>query len=65
MTGNHYPDGLTPDDITALQREVDDELRCEGYPVPDWPDPPWQPQSRPRRDRRPRPSTGTTESEAA
>ncbi|TVT23217.1 NADP-dependent isocitrate dehydrogenase [Amycolatopsis rhizosphaerae] len=35
----HYPDGLTPEDITALQRAVDDELRSEGYPVPDWPDP--------------------------
>jgi hypothetical protein len=33
MTANHHPDGLTIDVITALQREVDDELRREGYPV--------------------------------
>ncbi|CRK55149.1 hypothetical protein [Alloactinosynnema sp. L-07] len=30
---NHHPDGLTIDVITALQREVNDELRWEGYPV--------------------------------
>ena len=30
---NHYPDGLTCDVVTALQREVDAELRREGYPV--------------------------------
>lgn len=34
MATNHYPDGLTIEAITALQREVDDELRREGYPVP-------------------------------
>lgn len=33
MAANHHPDGLTIDVITALQREVDDELRQEGYPV--------------------------------
>jgi hypothetical protein len=33
MVANHYPDGLTIEVITALQREVDEELRREGYPV--------------------------------
>jgi hypothetical protein len=33
MAANHYPDGLTIDVITALQREVNDELRREGYPA--------------------------------
>lgn len=33
MAANYYPDGLTIEVITALQREVDDELRREGYPV--------------------------------
>jgi hypothetical protein len=33
MATNHYPDGLTIEAITALQREVNDELRREGYPV--------------------------------
>jgi hypothetical protein len=33
MAANHYPDGLTIDVITALQREVSDELRREGYPA--------------------------------
>lgn len=33
MAANHYPDGLTIEAITALQREVNDELRREGYPV--------------------------------
>lgn len=28
-----YPDGLTPEVITAVQRDVDRELRREGYPV--------------------------------
>jgi hypothetical protein len=40
-TPNYSPDGLTYDDITALQREVTAELRREGYI-------PW-----PRRRRRP------------
>jgi excisionase family DNA binding protein len=30
-----YPDGLTPEAITAVQRDVDRELRREGYPVRD------------------------------
>jgi excisionase family DNA binding protein len=30
-----YPDGLTPEAITALQRDVDRELGHEGYPVRD------------------------------
>lgn len=33
MTANHYPDDLTIEVITALQQEVDAELRKEGYPV--------------------------------
>jgi hypothetical protein len=33
MATNHDPDGLTIEAITALQREVNDELRREGYPV--------------------------------
>lgn len=33
MAANHYPDGLTIEAITALQREVNEELRREGYPV--------------------------------
>ncbi|WP_157376799.1 hypothetical protein [Amycolatopsis balhimycina] len=33
MAANHHPDGLTIDVITDLQREVNDELRREGYPV--------------------------------
>lgn len=33
MAANHHPDGLTIDVITSLQREVNDELRREGYPV--------------------------------
>jgi excisionase family DNA binding protein len=31
---DYYPDGLTRDAITALQRDVNRELRREGYPVP-------------------------------
>jgi hypothetical protein len=54
MTGNHYPDGLTPEVITALQRAVDDELRREGYLVPQWPEPPWLPATPRRRPRRTR-----------
>ena len=38
---NYYPDGLTYDDITEMQREVTAELRREGHI-------PW-----PRRRRRP------------
>lgn len=34
MAANHYPDGLTRAAIAALQREVYDELRREGYPRP-------------------------------
>jgi hypothetical protein len=34
MAANHYPDGLTPAVIAALQREVYDELKREGYPRP-------------------------------
>lgn len=30
---DHHPDSLTFDAITALQREVDAELRREGYPM--------------------------------
>lgn len=30
-TPNYSPDGLTEDDITALQREVTAELRREGH----------------------------------
>lgn len=59
MTANHYPDGLTPEAITALQREVDDALRQEGYPVPPWPDLPWLPVTRIRRRRTNRPSQTT------
>lgn len=33
MTANYYPDGLTIEVITALPREINDELRREGYPV--------------------------------
>lgn len=33
MAADYYPDGLTPEIITALQHEVDEELRREGYPV--------------------------------
>ena len=33
-TPNYSPDGLTCEDITALEREVAEELRREGYPVP-------------------------------
>jgi hypothetical protein len=33
MAANHYPDGLTIEVITALQREINDELRREGYLV--------------------------------
>jgi hypothetical protein len=40
-TPNYSPDGLTEDDITALQRDVTAELRREGHI-------PW-----PRRRRRP------------
>lgn len=40
MNANHHPDGLTAEDITALQHAVDDELRREGYTVPEWPEPP-------------------------
>ncbi|ALG06962.1 hypothetical protein AOZ06_08515 [Kibdelosporangium phytohabitans] len=32
MAANHYPDVLTIKVITALQQEVDDELRQEGSP---------------------------------
>jgi hypothetical protein len=33
-TLNHSPDGLTVEDITALQREVTAELRREGHLPP-------------------------------
>ncbi|MEV6825560.1 hypothetical protein [Amycolatopsis sp. NPDC051102] len=32
-SATYHPDELTIDVITALQREVNDELRREGYPV--------------------------------
>jgi hypothetical protein len=35
MTSRH-PDGWTFEAITALQQEVDEELRREGYPVLPW-----------------------------
>jgi hypothetical protein len=38
MDSNYYPDGLTLEIINQLQRQVDDELRQQGYPVP--PEPP-------------------------
>ena len=34
MAANYHPDSLTIEAITALQREVDEELRKEGHPVP-------------------------------
>jgi hypothetical protein len=34
MDSNYYPDGLTLEIINELQRQVDDELRQQGYPVP-------------------------------
>jgi hypothetical protein len=43
MAANHYPDGLTAEDIAALQHAVADELRREGHPVPEWPEPPFLP----------------------
>lgn len=55
MTANYHPDGLTFEAITALQKEVDDELRREGYHVEPSP---WTPCGRPtspthqRRNRR-------------
>lgn len=51
-TPNYSPDGLTYDDITALQREVTAELRREGHR-------PW-----PRRHR-PRPSATSRPHDAA
>lgn len=33
MAANCYPDGLTIEVVTALQWEVNDELRKKGYPV--------------------------------
>ncbi len=33
MDSNYYPDGLTIEIINELQRQVDDELRQQGYPV--------------------------------
>jgi hypothetical protein len=53
MMANHYPDGLTPEVITALQRAVDDKLHSQGYPAPQWPQPPQLPPTR-RRSRRTR-----------
>jgi hypothetical protein len=48
MAANFYPDGLTIEVITALQREVDEELRQEGYalltPCAPWA-PSWMPAS--------------------
>jgi hypothetical protein len=42
---HYYPDGVTVEVITALQREVDDELRQEGYtPLRQWA-PSWSPAS--------------------
>jgi len=38
MAANHYLDGLTFEAITALQQDVDEELRRKGYPVPPWPE---------------------------
>jgi excisionase family DNA binding protein len=64
MTANYYPDGLTAEDITTLQLAVDEELRHQGYPVPDWPDTPripsapTQPTPRPTR-RTPHPQIST------
>lgn len=40
MAARFYPDGLTIEIITALQREVDAELRQEGYATPLTPRPP-------------------------
>ncbi|PFG50133.1 hypothetical protein ATK36_5338 [Amycolatopsis sulphurea] len=61
MATNHYPDGLTIEAITALQREVNDELRREGYPIPQA-EPAvvagWPAQSRRRRDARSSPRRG-------
>ncbi|GLY71686.1 hypothetical protein Atai01_83050 [Amycolatopsis taiwanensis] len=51
MAANHYPDGLAPEDIAALQRAVDDELRREGHPVQERPEPSFLP-TIPRRARR-------------
>jgi hypothetical protein len=34
MASNYYPDGLALEIINELQRQVDDELRQQGYPVP-------------------------------
>jgi hypothetical protein len=45
-TPDYSPDGLTVEDITALQREVTEELRREGHLPP------------PRRHRRRRRGTG-------
>jgi hypothetical protein len=54
-TPNYSPDGLTFEDITALEREVAEELRREGYPVPLAPSEsascPRRPELRPRRRR--------------
>lgn len=55
-TPNYSPDGLTFEDITALEREVAEELRREGYPVPPAPPEagscPRRPERRPRAARR-------------
>lgn len=44
---NYYPDGLTYDDITEMQREVTAELRREGHI-------PWPRRRRPAAASRPR-----------
>jgi hypothetical protein len=51
-TPNYSPDGLTYDDITALQREVAQELRREGYPKPWSPAPSSPPLCEDREQRR-------------
>lgn len=53
MVANHHPDGLTAEDITALQQAVDNELRREGHTVPEWPEPPCLPLLHRRSRRRP------------
>jgi len=39
MTTGHHPDGWTFEVTTALQHDVDEELRRAGYPVQPWPEP--------------------------